>query len=38
MREVIARIADDSNFLPFGENYGGATVCGHLRIEGWPLA
>ncbi|WP_454733295.1 MULTISPECIES: acyl-CoA carboxylase subunit beta [Cupriavidus] len=37
MKEVIARIADDSDFLEFGENYGGATVCGHVRIEGWPL-
>ena len=37
MKEVIARIADDSNFLEFGENYGSATVCGHVRLEGWPL-
>jgi geranyl-CoA carboxylase beta subunit len=37
MKEVIGRIADDSDFLEFGENYGAATVCGHLRLEGWPL-
>jgi len=37
MKEVIARIADDSEFLEFGENYGSATVCGHVRLEGWPL-
>ena len=37
MRQVIARIVDDSEFLAFGENYGPATVCGHARIEGWPL-
>lgn len=37
MKEVLARIADDSEFLEFGENYGGATVCGHIKIEGWPL-
>jgi len=37
MKEVIARIADDSDFLEFGENYGPATVCGHVRLEGWPL-
>ena len=37
MREVIARIADASNFLEFGENYGSATVCGHFKIEGWPV-
>ena len=34
MRQVIARLVDDSEFLPFGENYGAATVCGHARIEG----
>ena len=34
MRQVIARFVDDSEFLPFGENYGSATVCGHARIEG----
>ncbi len=37
MKEVIARIADDSEFLEFGENYGSATVCGHIKIEGWPV-
>jgi geranyl-CoA carboxylase beta subunit len=37
MKEVIARLADDSAFLAFGENYGSATVCGHVRLEGWPL-
>lgn len=37
MKEVLARIADDSEFLEFGENYGSATVCGHIKIEGWPL-
>jgi geranyl-CoA carboxylase beta subunit len=37
MRQVIARIADDSEFLEFGENYGPATVCGHFKIEGWPV-
>ena len=34
MREVIARIVDDSDFPEFGANYGPATVCGHARIEG----
>jgi geranyl-CoA carboxylase beta subunit len=33
MRQVIARIVDGSFFLEFGENYGGATVCGHARVE-----
>ena len=37
MKEVIARIADDSDFLEFGANYGSATVCVHITLEGWPL-
>jgi len=37
MRQVIARIADDSEFLEFSPDYGSATVCGHFRIEGWPV-
>ena len=28
MREVIARFADDSDFLDFKADYGAATVCG----------
>ena len=34
MREIVARIVDDSDFLEFSESYGPATVCGHARIEG----
>lgn len=34
MREVIARIVDGSEFLPFSERYGAATVCGHARLNG----
>lgn len=37
MRQVIARIVDDSYFLEFGENYGAATVCGNARIENMPI-
>jgi geranyl-CoA carboxylase beta subunit len=37
MKQVIGRIADDSEWLEFGEGYGPATVCGHVRLEGWPL-
>jgi len=37
MKEVIARLADDADFLEFGANYGSATVCGHIKLEGWPL-
>ena len=34
MREVIARIADDSAFLEFKAGYGPATVTGHASIQG----
>jgi len=38
MREVIARLVDDSAWLDFKPDYGPATVCGHGRIEGHPVA
>ncbi len=34
MREVIARVADDSDFLEFKSGYGPATVTGHASIQG----
>jgi geranyl-CoA carboxylase beta subunit len=34
VREVIARLVDDSDFLDFKPDYGPHTVCGHARIEG----
>src|SRR4051812_23017916 len=37
MRQVIARIIDDSDFLEFSPRYGPATVCGQARIEGHAL-
>jgi len=37
MRQVIARIADGSEFLEFSPGYGPATVCGHFRLEGWAV-
>jgi geranyl-CoA carboxylase beta subunit len=37
MKQVIARIADDSEFLEFGASYGSATVVGHIKVEGLPL-
>jgi len=33
-REIIARLADGSEFLEFKPDYDVATVCGHCRIEG----
>ena len=35
-REIIARIADGSEFLDFKPNYDSQTVCGHIRIENHP--
>ena len=37
MREVIARIVDDSDFLEFKALYGPATITGHASIEGFPV-
>lgn len=34
MREVIARIVDDSDFTAFAPDYGPATICGQARIKG----
>lgn len=33
-REIIARIADGSEFLDFKPEYDKQTVCGHIKIEG----
>lgn len=37
VREVIARIVDDSDFLDFKPGFGAFTVCGHARIEGFAV-
>ncbi len=36
MREVIARIADASDFLEFKSDFDNGTLCGHVEIEGQP--
>ncbi|MFC7332912.1 acyl-CoA carboxylase subunit beta [Rhodocista pekingensis] len=36
VREVLARLLDDSDFLDFKAEYGAATVCGIGAVEGWP--
>ena len=36
MREVIARIADGSDFLEFKGDFDNGTLCGHSEIEGQP--
>ena len=37
MRDVIARFADDSDFLDFKSDYGPATVCGHAAVQGFAV-
>lgn len=36
VREIIARIADGSEFLDFKNEFDSQTICGHLAIEGQP--
>ncbi len=37
-REIVARLADGSDFLEFKANYGAATLCGQAEIHGYPVA
>jgi geranyl-CoA carboxylase beta subunit len=37
VREVIARLVDDSDFVEFKALYGSQTICGEAEIEGHPL-
>jgi geranyl-CoA carboxylase beta subunit len=37
VREVIARVVDDSDFLEFKANYGAFTICGHAELDGKPI-
>ncbi len=37
VRDVVARLVDDSDFLDFKPLYGVHTVCGQAEIEGRPL-
>lgn len=37
VREILARIADDSAFLPFKNEWDPHTVCGWINIEGYPV-
>ncbi|WP_248796655.1 geranyl-CoA carboxylase subunit beta [Pseudomonas sp. MWU13-2105] len=34
VREIVARLADGSNFLEFKAEFDAQTICGHLRIQG----
>ncbi|WP_447780046.1 acyl-CoA carboxylase subunit beta [Variovorax boronicumulans] len=37
MREVIARLVDDSDFHEFKQLYGAPTVCGYANVHGQPV-
>ncbi|MCW5230242.1 acyl-CoA carboxylase subunit beta [Verminephrobacter eiseniae] len=37
MREVIARLVDDSDFHEFKQLYGAPTVCGYATVHGQPV-
>ncbi len=37
VREIVARIADSSDFLEFKLGFDSGTVCGHIEIHGYPL-
>jgi 3-methylcrotonyl-CoA carboxylase beta subunit len=37
VKEVIARVVDDSDFDEFKANYGATLVCGFARIHGYPV-
>ncbi len=37
VREILARIADGSEFLDFKDEFDSQTVCGHIKIEGYAL-
>jgi geranyl-CoA carboxylase beta subunit len=38
MREIVARVCDDSDFSEFQATYGTATVCLHASVAGMPVA
>ncbi|HEV2547261.1 MAG TPA: carboxyl transferase domain-containing protein [Stellaceae bacterium] len=37
VREVVARLVDDSDFVEFKALYGAQTICGEAEVEGYPL-
>lgn len=37
MMEVIARIVDNSEFMPYKDEYGKTVICGHARIGGYSV-
>jgi len=37
MKDIIARLVDDSDFEEYKEGYGKTIICGYARIDGWAV-
>jgi len=37
MKDIIARLVDDSEFEEYKEGYGQSIVCGYARVDGWAV-
>ncbi len=37
MREILARIVDDSELVEYKPDYGSTLICGHAHINGFPV-
>jgi len=37
MKDIIARIVDDSDFEEYKEGYGQTIICGYARVDGWAV-
>lgn len=37
MRDIIARLVDESDFTEYKEGYGQSIVCGYARVDGWSV-
>ena len=37
MKDIIARLVDDSEFEEYKEGYGQSLVCGYARVDGWAV-
>jgi 3-methylcrotonyl-CoA carboxylase beta subunit len=37
MKDIIARLVDDSKFEEYKEGYGQTIICGYARVDGWAV-
>ena len=37
MKDIIARLVDDSEFEEYKEGYGQTIICGYARVDGWAV-